>query len=170
MTPDRVWDEAEALSFPCPRLFSLLELLFPQILTLAFLTLLSFRAQFTRNLLWRQPLGHPWLYDTMVVCQALHFPLSGLLSHFLSLLWVCVHIMYQSLSPYLSPPSKGMDPQGSFLSLVYHGPGTQFVVSTELLMEWLRVCVHIPCLWERFFFFSLKLDTTKQTLSWGGVT
>ena len=92
------WRGGWSSVFPLPSLFSLLGFLFPQILTLAFLILLSFRAQFMRNLLWGQPLGDPGLYDTLVICQALRFPLSGLLSHFLSLLCVCSYYVSVSFS------------------------------------------------------------------------
>lgn len=160
MTPDRVGDEAEALSFPCPRLFSLLEFLFPQILTLAFLTLLSFRAQFLRNLLWRQPLGHPWLYDTVVVCQALHFPLSGLLSHFLSLL--CVFILCISLFLPISHPHPRVWTRKDPFSLLFTMGLAHSLWSVQSCWwnDSESVCIS-PASGKGFFFFPLKLDTTK---------
>ena len=158
---------------PLPSLFSLLGFLFLQILTLAFLTLLSCRAQFVRNLLWGQPLGHPWLYDTMVVCQALHFPLSGLLSHFLSL--VCVFILCISLFLPIShhhPRVWTLWPQGSFLSFLSTMGLAHILWSVQSCgqNDSESVCISSAPGEGVFFFFFLKLDSTKQILSWGGMT
>lgn len=167
-TPDRVGDEAEALSLPLPSLFSLLGFSLPPDSDPGFSDPSFLQGSVYRNLLWGQPLRSSLIVWHNGSMPGIAFSIIWASFPIFFLSCVCVHIISVSLFlPISPPPSKNMDSMTSrilSLFLVSTMGLAHLVVSTgKLLTEWLRVCVHILCLWGRVVFSFM--DSTKQILS-----